>query len=759
MKPPPVVQLVVFLGAGLWFGLFLVPSLLPVWVFLTVIAAGCFRSLWRWVLALALVLGFAIGVVVASAHTHDCSAVWEPGSVSVVLRIHDRPGVSGKTRASVLHDQSGCSGQLRLRVQSATRIPGGVRVLAVGVYRGRGVLRAGHIRVLNGSRSLRYAIRDRIASRIRALYGARSGLVEAVVLGRREDIDRSLREGFARAGLAHLLAISGLHVGVLGGWCVLLARALRARQTAWVWGVGIVWLYVASLGFPAPATRAACFMSILGVARVRQRHPPRGAVLAVALMIVMMIDPTAATSVGAWLSALAVLGTSAGIEAVGKFRLLGASVGATVATAPITAFAFGAVAPIGIFANLVAVPLAGVAVPGLFLSLIAGDIVAGGTGFVFAVIERVAMLGAGVPGGSIVGTPGVRFALPWFCLFCVAAWLHMCKPKWVLVRRRLASASALACWGVVALSLTTRSERSEDLSFFFLSVGQGDAIAIRTPRGQWALVDGGPRTAQFDAGRAVVLPFFRRHGVSRLAVAVVTHGDADHLGGIPAVVEELEPKLVLDPGQPIGTNLYLEYLRSLDVAGAEWRAARAGDSFVIDSVQFEVLHPSSDWIAHEISPNENSVVMRVTYRCFRALLTGDIGRSAESVLQGTIGEADLLKVAHHGSAGSTDNFWLDAVSPRLAIISVGKNRFGHPSPSVLGRLDEAGVPVFRTDVGGTVTIRSDGSYFESVQGEATNLLESLLWLIRPWLRSNGSSSSRSWNTQKRRVNLPACSST
>jgi competence protein ComEC len=123
------------------------------------------------------------------------------------------------------------------------------------------------------------------------------------------------------------------------------------------------------------------------------------------------------------------------------------------------------------------------------------------------------------------------------------------------------------------------------------------------------------------------LPFFRRHGVSRLAVAVVTHGDADHLGGIPAVVEELEPKLVLDPGQPIGTNLYLEYLRSLDVAGAEWRAARAGDSFVIDSVQFEVLHPSSDWIAHEISPNENSVVMRVTYRCFRALLTGDIGRS------------------------------------------------------------------------------------------------------------------------------------
>jgi competence protein ComEC len=273
------------------------------------------------------------------------------------------------------------------------------------------------------------------------------------------------------------------------------------------------------------------------------------------------------------------------------------------------------------------------------------------------------------------------------------------------------------------------------------------------------VVDGGPRTVGFDAGRAVVLPFLRRHGVSRLSTVVVTHGDSDHLGGIPAVVQELEPRLVLDPGQPIGTDLYLDYLRSLDLVGSEWRVARAGDSFVIDSVRFEVLHPSREWISREISPNENSVVLRVTYRCFKVLLTGDIGKTAESILQDIVGEADVLKVAHHGSAGSTDESWLEAVKPRMAVISVGRNRFGHPSPEVLRRLESASASVFRTDIGGTVTIRSDGSYFESVQAETTSLSERLLWLIHPWLRSSGSSSSKKGNTRRQRVTLPACSLT
>jgi competence protein ComEC len=194
----------------------------------------------------------------------------------------------------------------------------------------------------------------------------------------------------------------------------------------------------------------------------------------------------------------------------------------------------------------------------------------------------------------------------------------------------------------------------------------------------------------------------------------------------------------------------------LDLAGSEWRPARAGDSFAVDSVTFEILHPSSEWASHEMEPNENSVVMRMTYGCFTALLTGDIGFPVESLLLTEVGQADLLKVAHHGSGGSTGQAWLDAVNPRLAVISVGKNRFGHPTPAVLRRLEHADVPVFRTDKGGTVTIRSDGSYLESEQGAASYLAGKFLRLMRGWLRSNGLSSDRRGNERQRQVTMPAC---
>lgn len=743
-------------GAGLWVGLvFLVPSA-TFWLLVPVSVILVIRGGWRGALVAAAVLGSVTGQAVSLDHSRACSSVWARAQYAAILSLHDAPGSRPTATASILYARDQCGGTLKLRF-GEQELPGGARLVVVGTHRGGGVFRVNHVRVLSGGRSWRFALRDVVSQRVRALYGGRAGLVEAVVLGRRDDIDRALRTSFAAAGLAHLLAISGLHVGVLAGWMLMLARLLVGSRGAWIWSTVAVWCYVGMLGFPPPATRAAAFISILGLSRVRQRHPPPNAVLAVALLLVLAVDPAAATSVGTWLSAAAVWGTRVGSDLVPRFRLLGASLGATIATAPITAWAFGSVAPIGILANLAAVPLAGIAVPGLFLSLLLGGVMAGGTGLVLAMIEAVASVCSAIPGGHLMGLPGPTFAAPWLVVVGGVVWLRTRRISPGIFLRRILWGAAVTSWGLFATTAFSGREKSGDLSLHFLSVGQGDAIAVHTPQGAWLLVDGGPMFAGMDAGTRIVVPFFRRLGVTELSGVVVSHGDADHLGGIPAVIRALTPRLVMDPGQPLGTGLYLDYLEAVDGTGAAWKPARAGDAFSLDSVTFEVMHPSSRWLESQLLPNENSIVLRIAYGCFTALLTGDIGFPAESVLVGEVGEVDLLKVGHHGSAGSTGDAWLDAVQPRAAVISVGRNTYGHPAPAVLERLESRNVRVFRTDIGGTVTVRTDGDYFQIVQGKPRTLGEALRCLIQPLLRSSGSSWTRKNCIRTPAVTLPSCS--
>jgi competence protein ComEC len=630
----------------------------------------------------------------------------------------------------------------------------GTTLIVVGTLHTGGWLRVGHARLLRDHRvPLRFRLRDRIAGRIRRLYGARAGLVDAIVLGRRDGLDPDLRALFTAAGLAHLLAISGLHVGMVAAWLRVSTRLVVGSRASWPLSAAVTWTYVALLGFPPPATRAAAFVAVAAVGRIRQRRPPWSAVLAVASLVVLTIDPGAVRSVGAWLSAAAVGGTASAANLMGQgrsglVRLLAVSLGATLATAPITAAAFGSVAPVGVGSNLVAVPLAGLAVPAVFASLLAGSFVATGAGLALAALERVAGVAAAVPLGHLDGEPGWSFAAPWAVLLVTAVWATWRKPTWTVTRKRAAGALALASWTIVAFP--GRAGRSDEgmLAIHFLDVGQGDAIAVQTPRGRWMLLDAGPRFGNRDAGRDVVLPFLRARGVRRLDVAVVSHGDADHLGGFPTVIEGTRPRLVLEPAQPLGTALYREYLGAVDAFAEDWRAARVGDTLVVDSVAVAVLHPSARWMAGQSSPNENSLILHLRFKEFDALFTGDAGWPAETLLVSTVQPAEVLKVGHHGSAGSTSRALLQAVRPTVAVISVGRNRFGHPTPAVLQRLHREGAVIYRTDRGGAVTIRTDGRYFEVVQSQSSDLMERVRCVFLTWLPSSGSSWSRNVCTQR-----------
>jgi competence protein ComEC len=649
---------------------------------------------------------------------------------------------------------------VRLLAES-TEIEAGQTIVAVGRYRGKGLFRVDHARSLKRRRPLRFRIRQAVAGRIERLYGARAPMVEAMVLGRREDVDRETRSTFVAAGLAHLLAISGLHVGILAGWVALAAGKFVSAPRVAAFSAVSTWLYVAILGFPAPATRAAAFITIGSASRLLQRHPPVSSVVAVAVLVVLTVDTGSATAVGAWLSVAAVWGTGAANSLVAKTaryralsRLFAGSVGATLWTAPITAFACGSVAPIGILANLPAIPLAAAVVPAVFLSMIFGETLAGAAGLGLAGIETVGILASRIPGGHVSGEPGAGFALPWCLLLAAVLWVGWRRPVSGVVRQRALACGLLASGVFAVLPVLSGHPGSGDVEIHFLDVGQGDAIVLRTPRGRWVLIDGGPRIAGFDAGKRVVLPFLRQRGVRRLDVVVVSHGDADHLGGVPAVIEAMQPSLVIEPGQALETNLYLEFLGAVESAGSEWRPARRGDVFTVDSVRLAVLHPTGEWTASQLDQNENSVVLRLTYGTFDVLFTGDVGWVAESLLVDVVSPVEVLKVGHHGSGGSTTGPWLSALRPRVAVISVGRqNNYGHPDGAVLERLREHRVTSFRTDIAGTVTIRSDGNYFQMGSTDQT-AWESVRCILQTFLPLSASSSSKSACTPKRRDNSP-----
>ncbi|MFI5210395.1 MAG: DNA internalization-related competence protein ComEC/Rec2 [Gemmatimonadales bacterium] len=684
-------------------------------------------------------LGRVAGSTTAGVAALGCAARLPAGPVTVVARIVDPlPADTSPALGSVTLPGAGCQGSLWSRWRAS---PGGLDAGSMVRISGRwipdssrwqapgGLLLVDSAAIVSRSPSPAERLRTWVVLRIRALYGGRSPTVEALLLNRRSAMDPELRDQYARSGLVHLLSISGFHVGLIALWIVLALR-LVARwwpglpgtgATAPLVAAGVSTLYVGFLGWPAPATRAALLVAVLAAERYRQRQVDGESLLAAIALLLMLADPWSVLNLGAWLSFLSLWGASRCVawsdRALGGHavaRLLAGSVGATAATAPVTAAVLGRVSLAGIVLNLAAIPLAAVVVPGLIASLLVSPIAppvarafAAGGGLGLAAMDGLARLGATIPGLSVVQPAVAASALPWLLVLGFLLWaMGSGTTSRVAARRVLLAVTAVTWLGLGWQSLVARADEGSGLTLHFLDVGQGDGAIIHTPGGQWIVVDAGPAGDQGDAGRMVVVPALERAGAQRVALLVVSHAHADHLGGVPAVLHRFPADVVLDPGDPVSDRLYLGFLDELAERGDRWRAARAGDTLVVDSVRVVVLHPSAGWPEFGLDLNEDSAVLRLEYGGCRVLMAGDAGLIAEAAMRGHAGPVDLLKVGHHGSRTATGQAWLDELAPEAAIISVGAhNRYGHPAPETGARLAANGIGTWRTDREGTITVR------------------------------------------------------
>ncbi len=751
MNPPPGAALLLLAyGAGLVTGLAHFPD--P----RVVVGAACGAALYLrrgalCVLLIGLAAGAAVGALTTRAQRAGCAGVLAPGDVRLTLQLLE-PGAPGMLRARLRGER--CSGAIRVRWPESPRLSSGSVVMATGRWLSRantfglpdGML---IVRRVDPSSEVRRSpvdrIHDELAERSRALFGARAPLVDALVTGRRGEMSSELKDAFTAAGLVHLLSISGFHIGLIAGWLLLVLRLCGVRRhVAEGIAAALAVLYVAFLGWPAPAARAGWLLALVAWSRWRQRAVRPLALLAMTCLVVVAFDSAAIVDIGGWLSAAALGGaivvTRWSDRALGDswgWRTLAASIGATLGTAPITALAFGQVALVGMVLNFVAIPLAGAAVPSVFMALLLADAMprmaaafAASAGTLLAAIERVARIGAAVPGGQWVAEPGLGAVMPWLVLVGAVALAVHGRATAREAGRRVAWIAVIVAWVVLVSALPQPGGGDGRLTLHFLDVGQGDAALIRTPHGRWIAVDAGPAFTGSDAGRRVVVPMLRRQRARRLDMLVLSHAHRDHVGGAASVLVRVPVTITLDPGLPFDDPSYTGWLAAVAARGTRWRAAAAGDQWIIDGVTFRILHPPAHWAERGDDLNEDSIVLEVAYGEFRALLAGDAGFPAEAAIGARAGEVDVLKVGHHGSRGSTGEAFLARIRPIVAVISVGANRYGHPAPEMLHRLVAAGVRPWRTDHEGHVTMTTDGRTFH-VRGRRTTAEFSASRVPRP----------------------------
>ncbi len=270
------------------------------------------------------------------------------------------------------------------------------------------------------------------------------------------------------------------------------------------------------------------------------------------------------------------------------------------------------------------------------------------------------------------------------------------------------------CFSLLSLSARAEPKFVQDpidgkiLTFQLLDVGQGDAIYIETPDGKRMLIDAGPQGAKNE-----ILEFLAAKGIKKLDLIMVTHGHADHVGKLNKVLKAVEVGAVVSSGFFHPTGLNEDILATMKEKSIPMKVVAAGDRFKLgDSVEFRVIYPEKDAALSVISVNDTSLLVKMTFGEVSFVLTGDAEHFTEEIVLKTHAkelDGDILKVGHHGSETASSNPFLDAVTPKVAIISCGENnKFSHPHKSALDRFSERGIRMFRTDLDGTLTITTDG---------------------------------------------------
>ncbi len=616
-----------------------------------------------------------------------------------------------------------------------------------------------------------YTLRTELSQSLaRVLPEPQAALAQGMLLGIRSNIPDELQQAFSITGTTHILAISGLNIGIVAGIMLSLGLLLFGRRHYfYIWlALGVIWIYAVLTGLEAPVVRSAIMASIFLAAELtgRQRNAITALLFAAAIMIAC--DPQVIYSASFQMSFMAMCGLIfilpplqnlakrltgripdryPSIYKIAKFTCdsLAVTLAALAGVLPLTAYYFGIVSAVSAPATLLVLPvLAGIiilgsltAAAGLFflpLAQVLGWLLWLILSYMLDVVEGFASLSI-----AYIETGSFSAIYLWI-YYIVLAILVWAGSKYKILKRTgkedgedsLSNTSKsggtkntrqsiflrrsfklilslILITGILSFS-AIHSAPDDNLHVSFLDIGQGDAILIQKGNTQ-VLVDGGPGSQAVNLALSEKMPFWDR----TIELVILTHPHDDHLTGLVEVLKRYEVKQILTTETASALPVYDEWQRLIDEKIISYTIAQSGQQIAVNGIIIDVLNPQKTYFEGTGTDiDNNSIVLNVAFGEISFLLTGDMGKYAELELikDRLIPQSTLLKVGHHGSNSSTSTEFLNVCRPQIAVISVGEdNEYGHPDIEVMDRLTEivGNINIYRTDRNGTLEFITDGS--------------------------------------------------
>ncbi|MBI3110402.1 MAG: DNA internalization-related competence protein ComEC/Rec2 [Ignavibacteriales bacterium] len=579
--------------------------------------------------------------------------------------------------------------------------------------------------------------RNALLERIELFHSSsRGAFLKGILLAERGEIPLELKQSFVDTGTIHILAVSGLHVGVIAAIVHFIFGLLRFPRKGVVLATMLALLLYAGLtGAPPSVVRATIMAWVVLAGTFFERRGDVYNSIGFAALLILAYDPKQLLNVGFQLSFAAVLSIVALYPILERIiqriperfeelkiidpalKLFAVSLAAQLGTLPFTAYYFERVSIVALVANLVVVPISLANVSLGFVTLLT-SLISQVLASWFAIVNDVLIdflygivtAAANVP-YAFLETAGLGTAFPLLYYLGLGSLFMLHLPRvavgwWITL---LVTANAFLYGSLFSGSKIV-------LTASLLDVGQGDAILISLPNGKKVLVDAGPQGFGYDAGERIVAPFLKRQGVSSLDVVLVSHPHSDHLGGIRYLLEHFQVGTLVEADSSNASRMHGELRSSAVGRKVTMSFAGAGATLDLDSTcRIYVLHPVMLY-DREGNLNNHSLVLKIVYGRTSMLLTGDAEVEAEGKILARYGpflDSDVLKAGHHGSVTSSSEEFINGVSPASVLVSVGKNnKFKHPSPLVMERYRSKGVEVLRTDLEGAIVLESNGERFE-----------------------------------------------